>query len=112
MKNLNLICSLAIALILTGCDKQEIPHLKYEKFNDIILTSNYQKKNGVATGLKGVYVMYGKLPTGATAGTAVSFGHKFIFRVKEVTKEYPDLLTPPVQKVIDSQEVLFNVGYK
>lgn len=100
--------STVIGTFLVGCDRQKIPALAYEKFDDQILTFNYKPKVGTAIGLKGVYVMYGKMPNGEIAGTLVGFSKKTLFRVKEVLADYPKLENADVDKVMAIQEVLFN----
>lgn len=101
---------LFLIFLLGGCDSQKIPALAYEKFDDQILTFNYKPKVGTAIGLKGVYVMYGRLPNGELAGTLVGFSKKTLFRVKEVIAEYPKLENANVDKVMAQQEVLFKAA--
>lgn len=104
------IFSLIIGTFLVGCDRQKIPTLAYEKFDDQILTFNYKPKVGTAIGLKGVYVMYGKTANNEAAGTLVGFSNKKLFRVKEVVAEYPNLKNAETDKVQDFQEKLFDAA--
>lgn len=100
-----LIAALAV-IFIAGCNQKE--NLNFEEYNDMLIGSNLTTKVGTVNGLKAIYCLYGKTPSGLTAGVAISPSHKFYFRIKTLVDQNPSLAVPLVLKAEAQQEKRFN----
>ena len=96
--------TIAALLTLAGCQSQ--PPVPYEAFNDTVSRYMYEKNSGVAYGSKAFYIVYGQVGVDK-AGTAIHFGGRKFYRIKDLLDKYPEMRnSPQAVKAEASQEKL------
>jgi len=111
------ISSLILILIclcsLSGCSGKSYPFIS---FDDTIFYHEYEDSFGLAYGLKGYYVMYGKYTFyGGEAQAGEAYLVKPViairrFRILDVLKKYPNLKDNRAMKAAAAQETVLKPG--
>lgn len=79
-------------------------------FDDVIYENNYSPTIGLASGLKGTYVVYGEYPYAGVrvcAGNEIDFTGIHGYSIEELLKKYPGLDCPQAEKAAAAQKVVF-----
>ncbi len=72
---------------------------------EVFISKSYSKKSGIVTGSRNLYVVYGRLPTGEVAGTALAPTKKFAYRIKDLLDKWrQNIEDPRIMKAIEKQE--------